>query len=323
MERRWFDLHAHPQLHGYRPDAPGRLPDPEAGYDESEFRDAGILGVGFATVSDAAVLGFDAAGGLVPVRDFAPGEAYAGHRRQLSALLSYAERAGLMLVRRGADLRAALKADRTAMLLACEGADFVENDLDRLTEAYALGVRSIGLVHYAPSRFGDSQTAPARHGGLTDAGRRLVQKANSLGMLVDVAHATFDTVRDVLRVSSGPVMLSHTHLARGDGSHPRLITVEHARAVAAGGGLIGAWPSGVASRDLGDFADEVVRLVDAVGTDHVGIGTDLDGNDRPVLTRYAQFDALAGLLADRGMNTDEVGAVLGGNAIALVHRVLG
>lgn len=323
MKRRWFDVHAHPQLHGFRPDVPDRLPDPGEAYPESEFRDAGMIGVAFATISDAAVLGLDAGGGLRAVHDFAPGQAYADHRRQVAALLAYADHAGLVVVRDGAGLRTAQQSDRTGMLLACEGADFVEDDLERLAEAYAHGMRVLGLVHYAPNRFGDTQTEPARHGGLTDEGRRLVQKACDLGILVDVAHATFDTVRGVLQAASHPIMLSHTHLAHGRASHPRLVTVAHARAVASAGGLIGAWPSGVASHDLSDFADEIVRLVDAVGVDHVGVGTDLDGNYRPVLTRYAQFDDLTALLGDRGMSPAETDAILGGNAVALIGEVLG
>lgn len=326
--RRWFDVHAHPQLHGFRPDVGGRppgahLPDGRDAYAESEYRDAGMRAVTFATVSDAAVLGIDAGGRLGVVRDFEPGQAYADHRRQLDALLAYAERAGLVLVRDGADLHRAAASDRTGMMLSCEGAYFVEDDVERIAEAHDIGVRAIGLVHYAPSRLGDCQTAPARHGGLTAAGRRVVQKANSVGMLVDVAHATFETTLGVLRVSTSPIMLSHTHLARGERSHPRLVSVAHARAVAADGGLVGAWPSGVACRDLADFADEVIRLVDAVGVDHVAVGTDLDGNDRPVLTRYAQFDALAGMLSDRGLDGDEVDGVLGGNAASWVERVIG
>ena len=83
---------------------------------------------------------------------------------------------------------------------------------------------------------------------------------NRLGMVVDVAHATFETTLGVLEASSDPVMLSHSHLAGEGRTHPRLLAVEHARAVAAGGGLVGAWPSGVTSATFGDFVDEVVRL---------------------------------------------------------------
>jgi hypothetical protein len=73
--------------------------------------------------------------------------------------------------------------------------------------------------------------------------------------------------------------------------------------VAEAGGLVGAWPCGITSRSLADFGTEIIRLAEAAGPDHVAIGTDLDGNYRPVLTRYDQLDDLTGLLAARGLPT--------------------
>lgn len=101
------------------------------------------------------------------------------------------------------------------------------------------------------------------------------------------------------------------------------MTDEHARVVSDAGGLIGAWPSGVASETLDDFIDEIVRLVDLVGVEHVAIGTDLDANFRPVLTEYRQFDDLDEGLARRGLRPDDIDRVLGGNAIELIRMVCG
>jgi membrane dipeptidase len=118
-------------------------------------------------------------------------------------------------------------------------------------------------------------------------------------------------------------MISHTHLRGPRGDHPRLIGVDHARVVADAGGLIGAWPSGVTSSTFDDYVDEVVRLVEAVGVDHVAIGTDLDANYQPVLTRHDQFALLAEALERRGCVSDEIDRILGGNALALVETVCG
>jgi membrane dipeptidase len=89
------------------------------------------------------------------------------------------------------------------------------------------------------------------------------------------------------------------------------------------GGLIGAWPSGVVSETLDDFIDEVVRLVDLVGVEHVAIGTDLDANFRPVLTHYGQFDDLEDGLAARGFIADDIDRILGTNAVDLIGIVCG
>jgi membrane dipeptidase len=95
-------------------------------------------------------------------------------------------------------------------------------------------------------------------------------------MVIDCAHATFATTSGVLEASRQPVMISHSHLDHPGRHHPRLLSPAHAAAVAGAGGLIGAWPSGVTAASLADFADEIARLADLVGTGHVAIGTDLD-----------------------------------------------
>jgi membrane dipeptidase len=154
-----------------------------------------------------------------------------------------------------------------------------------------------------------------------------VAECNRLGIVIDCAHASFDTTMAVLEASSQPVIISHGQLGHdGDGhpgaGHPRLITSGHAAAVAAAGGLIGAWPCGFTSRSLDDFGTEILRLVEATGPDHVAIGTDLDGNYRPVLTSYAQLSDAARLLRDGGVPAAHVDQILGGNALALLTRLL-
>jgi membrane dipeptidase len=234
-----------------------------------------------------------------------------------------ASRLDLPVLRRADDITAAQAEGRTCLFLTCEGADFAETDLGLVAEAQEAGVRSITLVHYRQNAFGDTQTSPPVHEGLSPLGRVLVKEANRLGVIIDLAHASYDTTLDVLAESTQPVMISHSHLGGGGRDHPRLLTVEHAAAVAAEGGVVGAWPSGVSSETFDDFVDEIVRLVDAIGVDHVGIGTDMDANYRPVLTTYDQFAALETSLSQRGFSDAEVDKILGGNAVGLVRAVCG
>jgi membrane dipeptidase len=150
----------------------------------------------------------------------------------------------------------------------------------------------------------------------------VVAECNRLGIVVDCAHATFDTTMAVLEASSQPVIISHGQLGHDHGGHPRLMTAGHAAAVAGAGGLTGGWPCGFTSRSMDDFGTEIFRLAEATGPDHVALGTDLDGNYKPVLTSYDQLDDLARLLRDRGLPADDVDRVLGGNALALLTRIL-
>ena len=222
-----------------------------------------------------------------------------------------------------ADIESAQADGRMAVLISCEGGDFLEGDLGRLTEARAASVSSLTLLHYRVNEIGDVQTEEPVHGGLTAFGREVVAECNRLGLIVDCAHATFETTLGVLEVSSQPITISHSHLDHAERHHPRLLSAAQAQAVAGAGGLIGAWPSGVTSTSLDDFADEVARLADLIGVDHVAIGTDMDANYRPVLRSYAEFAELPHLLARRGMSDAETGKILGGNALALLRQMAG
>ncbi len=324
----WVDMHAHPGrcfLAGLG--AADRLTE-ILGADTcdasiAEIAHTGMAAVSFASVADLRVIGLRPDGGLHAARPFNEGEAYADHRRQLSGIIELASRHGIPIARTAADIVAAHQAGTTTVFVTCEGADFVENHLERLDECHASGVRSITLLHYRQNGYGDLQTEPPVHGGLTAAGRELVREMNRIGILIDLAHATHETTLGALEESSAPVMISHTHLNGRASDHPRLVSFEHAEAVAAGGGLVGAWPAGVSSESFEDFVDEIVRLVDAIGVDHVCIGTDMDGNDRPVMTEYGQFGAIGERLRARGFTRSEIDRILGTNAIELIRTVCG
>ena len=293
---------------------------------------AGMTAVNLSAVSDFAVLRSDPGKGLRAHRDFRPGEAYADYRRQLDGIRAGAAEAGAQVATSADDLERAARDGRTAVLLGCEGGDFLEGDLGRLAEARAAGVTLLTLVHYRVNELGDVQTEAPVHGGLSRFGRDVVAECNRLGIVIDCAHATFGTTMAVLEDSSQPVIISHGQLGHADAGHadaghpdadhPRLMTADHAAAVAEAGGLIGAWPCGFTSRSFADFGTEILRLTEAAGPDRVAIGTDLDGNYRPVLTSYDQLADLAGLLRDRGLPAADVGQILGGNAMNLLTRIL-
>ena len=324
----WVDVHAHPGrcflagLDAADPTA-AALGCADIARALADARAAGMAAVTLSTVADLQVLAPDPAKGLAAARPFRPGEAAADHRRQLAGIRQAAAAAGAPIATTAAEIERAHAAGRTAVLIGCEGGDFLDGSIEPLTEARAAGAVILTLVHYRVNEIGDVQTELPAHGGLTPFGRRVVAECNRLRLLIDCAHATFQTTLDVLAVSSQPVLVSHSHLDHADRHHARLLTDEHALAVARSGGLIGAWPSGVTSGSLADFAGEVARLADLVGPGHVGIGTDLDGNYRPVLRDYSDYAALPPLLAARGMDDPEISKIMGGNVLDLLRRVAG
>ena len=290
-------------------------------------RAAGMTALVLAAVADFAVLRPDPASGLRAHRDFRAGEAYADTQRQLAGIRQAVAEAGAQVATSAADLDRAVRDGHTAVLLGCEGGDFLEGDLGRLEEARAAGLTVLTLVHYRVSDIGDVQTEEPVHAGLSRFGREVVAECNRLGIVVDCAHASFATTMAVLETSSQPVIISHGQLGQGEAGHPgtghpRLMTARHAAAVAEAGGLVGAWPCGITSHSLDDFGTEIIRLAEAAGPEHVALGTDLDGNYRPVLTGYDQLDDLTGLLAGRGLPPARIHQILGGNALKFLGRVL-
>jgi membrane dipeptidase len=324
----WVDVHAHPGrcfLAGLDDGDPlaRLLGGQDVAAALSAARDAGLAAVTLSTVADLRVLAPDPVKGLRASREFAPGEAYADHRRQLAGIGQLLTRLGVPVAVTADDIEGAWASGQTAVLVGCEGGDFLEGRLEALAEARAFGASSLTLVHYRVNDLGDVQTEEPVHGGLTAFGREVVAECNRLGMVIDCAHATFETTVGVLEASCRPVMVSHSHLDHAGQHHPRLLSPAHARAVADAGGLIGAWPSGVTSTSLADFADEIARLADLVGPGHVAVGTDMDANYRPVLASYADFAALPRLLADRGLSNADTDQILGTNALALLRAVAG
>jgi membrane dipeptidase len=322
----WIDVHAHPGrcfLAGLDDADPlvGMLGGQDIASALSAAQDAGMGAVTLSTVADLRVLAPDPVKGLRASRPFRPGEAYADHRRQLAGITQTLAGLGKRVAVTSAHVEAAWASGHTAVLLSCEGGDFLDGNLEPLAEARAFGASSLTLVHYRVNDIGDVQTEPPVHDGLTAFGREVVAECNRLGMIIDCAHATFPTTADVLETSHDPVMLSHSHLDHPGRGHPRLLSPAHAAAVADGGGLIGVWPAGVTATSLAEFADEIARLADLVGPEHVGIGTDMDANYRPVLASYTDFAALAHLLASRGLSKADTGKILGGNALDLLRTV--
>ena len=332
----WVDVHAHPGrcfLAGLGADDPlvRMLGSAEIGAGVAAAAAAGLAAITLSTVADLRVLTPDPVKGLTASRSFGPGEAYRDHRRQLHAITAALAGLGVPVATSAAQIEAAQAAGAVAVLLSCEGGDFLDGRLEPLAEARAAGASSLTLVHYRVNEIGDVQTEAPVHGGLTGFGREVVAECNRLGLIVDCAHATFETTLGVLETSSAPVLVSHSHLNHGHlnhghlddaaRSHPRLLSREHALAVATAGGLIGAWPAGVVSTSLADFADEVARLAELVGPQHVAIGTDLDANYRPVLRSYADFALLPGLLGERGFGHADIDQVLGANALRLLRDV--
>jgi membrane dipeptidase len=167
--------------------------------------------------------------------------------------------------------------DRIAALLAFEGAEPFGQDLAALRLFHRLGLRMVSFAWMRRTAFGDGTWENDSRGGLTRLGRQAVQEMNRLGMILDVSHASDQTTWDILESSSQPVIASHAN-ARAIQGHPRNLTDEMIKAIAASGGLVGAVAVAGYIADsepsVARWVDHIDHIVELVGIDHVGIGCD-------------------------------------------------
>ena len=126
---------------------------------------------------------------------------------------------------------------KIATLVGVEGGHAIENDLDNLERYYELGARYMTLTHNETTDWADASYDRSLHGGLSSFGKKVVKDMNSLGMLVDVSHASDDTIRDAIKVSKAPVFASHSSVKEICPSR-RNLSDELIRGIAHTGGLV-------------------------------------------------------------------------------------
>src|SRR5262249_8928828 len=177
-------------------------------------------------------------------RDPRPGELHDFTERRLDfmdALLIPAN--GLTRVLTPADLAAAKASGRPALIGTIEGCHFMEGKLERVEEVHGRGIRQLQIVHYVPGERGDQQTEPVKWTGLNPLGAEVIRECNRLGIVVDVAHGTYELVEQAAQVTSVPFILSHTALARGP-LRPNTppLSIDHPRLIAHAGHVIAVCP---------------------------------------------------------------------------------
>ena len=282
------------------------------------MRAGGVAVVCLADVPDGPVIGRGPNNVLQATREPRAGELYRHHLDRLAWTESLVERHGIRRVLTPADLRAA-HADRApAIIMDVEGLDFLEGKLERLEESYRRGLRTMQLVHYTPNDIGDFQTGPIVHGGLTPFGADVIRACDTLGVVIDLAHATEDTVKQAVRVAARPLLLSHTALRGSRAQGPtaltgRQISPEHARLIAETGGSIGIWHF---FESAARYVDGLREMIDVVGVDHVSVGTDT-GARGGLLPQYDDWARLVDAMLRGGFTPAETAKIVGGNYVRI------
>lgn len=290
----------------------------------ARMREGHMTAVCLCHSGDGPVIRRTSAGPIKQYREPRPGELYAFTTQRLAfmdALVAGPD--GLTRVLTPADLEAAKAAGRPALIGTIEGCQFMEGKLERIEEVYTRGIRQLQVVHYMLSDLGDQQTEPGKWSGLSPLGADVIRECNRLGIVVDVAHGTYEMVQQAAQVSAVPFILSHTSLSRGPlRPYTRLISVEHAKLMAQAGGVIGVWPNGYQFVDARAWVADIARTVDAAGVDHVGLGTDMEGGVNEVWANYADLPAVADLLLKQGFSPQEASKLMGGNYVRIFKKAV-
>ena len=253
------------------------------------------------------------------------------------------------------DILRAKREGKAGVILGWQNASPIGNDLDRLALFHALGVKIVQITYNERNLLGNGCYERTDE-GLSSFGVDAIKEMNRLGILVDLSHVGDRTTLDAIEMSEQPVACTHAN-ARSFFNHVRNKTDDALNLLSERGGVIGAnafppfLPRGVEST-LDDYVDAIDDLVERVGIDHVGIGTDFT-QDQPKAffdwlfsqqgTKYQprsvdypdpvihprdietpdKFSNLAGGLLKRGYRPEDVNRVLGGNWLRLFRQVWG
>jgi membrane dipeptidase len=243
----------------------------------------------------------------------------AAHQARKLADVERRSRGELLFVRTRNDLRGVLDAHRSgapvvAGLFGIEGAHALEGELENLDRLFGLGLRVVGLTHFFDNLLGGSLHGTSGE-GLTDFGRAVVERSAERRMIVDVAHASPQMVRDVLEASERPVILSHGGF-KGVCDTARNLDDSLMVEIAEHGGLIGVgvWDGAVCDFSLEGVARAIRYGIELVGAEHIALGSDYDGTTE-VFFDSSEQPALTQALLEIGLDESTIRMVMGENVV--------
>lgn len=258
----------------------------------------------------------------------------------MASILLRLERASagaFAVCRSASEVRSAMDRGALAAVFHIEGVEAIDTDLMLLDVLYAAGLRSLGIVWSRPNAFGHGvpfryPSTPDIGPGLTDAGKALVKACNRLGVLVDLSHLNEAGFRDVAAISNAPLVATHSNV-HAICEQSRNLTAWQLGAIRESGGMVGLnfatgflRPDGRMNADTG--LDIMVRhldaMLEALGEDGIGLGSDFDGAVIPaVIGDVAGLPRLLGALAEKGYGRELIEKIAWRNWLSVLERTIG
>ncbi len=247
---------------------------------------------------------------------------------QADKLRKFAERSQgkLVLIKTAADLQSYLARRQTdhnltAGFLGIEGAQVLEGELANIDVLFDAGVRMM-----APTHFFDNDIAGSAHGvekgGLTEKGKEMIRRMEDKHILVDVAHASPQTIDDVLAMATKPVLVSHTGV-KGTCDGARNLSDDHVKKIAQTGGVVGIayFDAAVCATDVQAIVKAIRYTADLAGVEHVGLGSDFDGAVKTPFDTAGLVQLTEALMAE-GFSESEIRLIMGGNVLRVLQENL-
>lgn len=236
-----------------------------------------------------------------------------------------AQNTQIKLIKNAADLAAV--GGGQGIIFSLEGAEALEGNLDNIYKLYEQDVRILGLSWnndnpFAAGAFGDNR-------GLSKAGKELVRLINQMPLVLDGAHLAQKSLAEALDLSEKPLIVSHAN-SRLLCDHPRNLRDEYLRAVAQAGGVVGVTfvreflGADPAKANIVSVAEHIYHLVEVMGIEHVGIGSDFDGVEVPVegLEKAVHLLRLSSYLRVLGFNENDISLIMGGNFRRVISSII-
>ena len=222
----------------------------------------------------------------------------------------------------------AIEAGKIAAMLSLEGGEALEADVAMLRVFYRLGVRMMSLTWNHRNYLADGVREERTRSGLTNLGLKVVEEMERLGIVIDVSHLSESCFWDLVEVTDSPIIASHSN-CRALCDHPRNLTDRQIEAIADKGGVIGMnfYPKFLRKEgraSVSDVVDHMEHIINLVGVDYVGLGSDFDGiSATPAgLEDVSKLPNITLELVSRGYSEEEIRKILGENHLRVFSKVI-
>ena len=225
-----------------------------------------------------------------------------------------------------ADIARLKRAGKKAIMLGIENGYAIGKDLSQLEHFAKRGIVYMTLCHNGDNDICDSAKGNAEHGGLSPFGEKVVLEMNRLGIMVDMSHAAESSFYNALEVSQKPIVCSHSS-ARALCNHPRNLTDEQMKALAQKGGvaqvtMYNGFLLTDGQANIQDAVEHLNHMVNVMGIEHVGIGTDFDGDGGvPGMANASEVINFTRRLLQERYSEEQIQMIWGGNFLRVMEQV--